>query len=126
MLADPSGNAANVATITFDVVVNPNAVHGTVISNQGFVSAPDSGIIDQPSDDPDTPIANDPTIDIVTVAPPELYVTKSGPATMNLGQWGEFAIDVHNTGRTNASNVSLRDLLPDSATGGMCNLAPMS
>ena len=52
MPADASSSQANVATITFDVVVNPNAVNGTVISNQGFVSAADSGIVDQPSDDP--------------------------------------------------------------------------
>ncbi|NIR38515.1 MAG: hypothetical protein GWN79_15245, partial [Actinobacteria bacterium] len=59
MPADASSNPANVATITFDVVVDPGVVDGTIISNQGFVSAPDAGIIDYPSDDPDTPIAND-------------------------------------------------------------------
>jgi hypothetical protein len=83
MPADQPGNTANVATIMFDVVVDPNAVNGTVISNQGFVSAPDSGIIDQPSDDPDTPIANDPTLDIVTSPCPSSMSRKSGPATMN-------------------------------------------
>ena len=48
MPADASSSPANVATITFDVVVNPNVVNGTVISNQGFVTAVDSGIVDQP------------------------------------------------------------------------------
>ena len=43
---------------------------------------------------------------------------------MNLGQWGNFAIDVQNTGQSDAWNVSLRDLLPNGATGGMCNLTP--
>ena len=43
MPADASSNPANVATITFDVVVNPSVVDGTVISNQGFVTAVDSG-----------------------------------------------------------------------------------
>jgi uncharacterized repeat protein (TIGR01451 family) len=124
MPADPTGNPNNVATITFDVVVDPDVVNGTVISNQGFVTAPDSGIIDQPSDDPDTPIVNDPTQDIVTIADPEFIVTKSGPATMNLGQWGDFTIDVHNVGLGGARSVSIRDLLPDGPTGGMCNLTP--
>jgi hypothetical protein len=32
----------------------------------------------------------------MTIAAPELVVTKSGPATMNLGQWGDFVIDVQN------------------------------
>ena len=60
----------------------------------------------------------------MTVAAPVLTVTKSGPATMNLGQWGNFAIDVQNTGLSDAWEVTLRDLLPTGATGGMCNLTP--
>ena len=59
-----------------------------------------------------------------TLVPPVLVVTKSGPATMNLGQWGDFAIDVQNTGPSDAWNATLRDLLPDGATGGMCDLTP--
>src|SRR5204862_2861720 len=55
---------------------------------------------------------------------PALVVTKSGPATMNLGQWGNFGVDVQNTGLGDAWNVSLRDLLPHGATGGMCDLTP--
>src|SRR5438128_4345873 len=43
---------------------------------------------------------------------------------MNLGQWGDFGIDVQNTGLGDAWNVSLRDLLPHGATGGMCDLTP--
>src|SRR6266516_3661485 len=43
---------------------------------------------------------------------------------MNLGQWGNFGIDVQNTGLSDAWNVSLRDLLPQGATGGMCDLTP--
>ena len=60
----------------------------------------------------------------MTIAAPNLVVTKSGPATMNLGQWGNFAIDVQNTGATDAWNASIRDLLPKGATGGMCDLTP--
>ena len=43
---------------------------------------------------------------------------------MNPGQWGDFAIDVRNTGLSDAWNVTIRDLLPDGATGGMCDLTP--
>src|SRR5438128_993385 len=64
------------------------------------------------------------TLPPMTIAPPVLTVTKSGPATMNAGQWGNFAIDVQNTGPGDAWNASLRDLLPHGATGGMCNLTP--
>src|SRR5262249_3711513 len=55
---------------------------------------------------------------------PVLVLTKSGPATMNLGQWGNFGVDIQNTGLSDAWNVSVRDLLPNGATGGMCNLTP--
>src|SRR5262249_36766822 len=123
MPADASSNPANVATITFDVVVNPSVASGTAISNQSFVNG--NGIVNQPSDDPRTPAPNDPTIDIVSsLAGPALVVRKSGPATLDLGQWGNFGIDVQNTGGSDAWNVSLRDLLPTGATGGMCNLTP--
>jgi uncharacterized repeat protein (TIGR01451 family) len=64
----------------------------------------------------------------LTIAAPELVVTKTGPATLgltlNLGQWGEFAIDVQNTGLSDAWNVTILDRLPDGATGGMCNMTP--
>jgi uncharacterized repeat protein (TIGR01451 family) len=123
MPAAASTGPSNVATITFDVAVNPNTAPGTVISNQGFVSA--TGIVNQPSDDPRTPAPNDPTQDVVGgVSAPALVVRKSGPATMNLGQWGNFSIDVQNTGQGDAWNANLRDLLPHGATGGMCSLTP--
>ena len=60
----------------------------------------------------------------MTIAAPVLVVTKSGPATMNLGQWGDFVIDVQNIGLSDAWNATIRDLLPDGATGGMCDLTP--
>ena len=47
-----------------------------------------------------------------------------GPATMTVGQSGDFAIDVRNTGPNDAWNTSLRDVLPDGATGGMCDCTP--
>ena len=99
MPADASSSQANVATITFDVVVNPNVASGTVISNQGFVTAPTAASSTIHPMIRDTPAPNDPTLDIVgSPRAPVLAVTKSGPATMNLGQWGNFAIDVQNTG----------------------------
>ncbi|MCH7779197.1 MAG: hypothetical protein IH878_22110, partial [Gemmatimonadetes bacterium] len=64
----------------------------------------------------------------LTIAAPELVVTKSGPATLgrtlNLGEWGDFGIDVLNTGLSDAWNVTILDRLPDGATGGMCDIAP--
>ena len=60
----------------------------------------------------------------MTIAAPELVVDKTGPATMNIGEWGDFVIDVANAGLSDAWDVSLRDRLPDGATGGMCDLTP--
>src|SRR6266705_3917085 len=60
----------------------------------------------------------------MTIAAPALVVTKFGPATMNLGQFGDFALDVQNAGLIDAWDVSLRDLLPDGPTGGMCDVTP--
>jgi uncharacterized repeat protein (TIGR01451 family)/fimbrial isopeptide formation D2 family protein len=60
----------------------------------------------------------------MTIVAPNLVVTKTGPATMSLGQWGNFGIDVQNTGLSDAWNTSLRDLLPRGATGGMCDKTP--
>ena len=42
----------------------------------------------------------------LTIAAPVLVVDKSGPATMNLGQWGDFVLDVRNTGLTDAWDVT--------------------
>lgn len=60
----------------------------------------------------------------MTIAAPNLVMTKTGPATMTIGQWGQFGLDVQNTGTSDAWNVTLLDRLPSGATGGMCNTAP--
>ena len=64
----------------------------------------------------------------LTIAAPQLVVTKTGPATigktLNLGQWGQFALDVRNTGLTAACDVTVLDRLPNGPTGGMCAIAP--
>jgi uncharacterized repeat protein (TIGR01451 family) len=114
MPADPSNNTANVATITFDVVVSPNAAGGTVISNQGFVSG--NGFADVPSDDPDTPAPNDPTRD--TVSSSGLRVQKisadltGDPNVLLPGETLRYTITVNNVGAADTVNVTLRDAIP--------------
>ena len=117
MPADASSSQANVATITFDVVVNPNVANGTVISNQGFVTAVASGIVDQPSDDPDTPTPNDPTRDIVGNLP-SLYAEKSvalfgdlgSPGIVDPGDVLRYTITVKNSAAIPATGVVLTRL----------------
>src|SRR6267378_1583111 len=60
----------------------------------------------------------------LTIAAPNLVMTKSGPATMNIGQLGQFALNLQNTGNADAWNVTLQDRLPSGATGGMCATTP--
>ena len=64
----------------------------------------------------------------LTIAGPSLIVTKTGPATLgrtlNLGQFGEFAVDVHNAGLSDAWDVTIVDRLPDGPQGGMCEMTP--
>jgi uncharacterized repeat protein (TIGR01451 family) len=60
----------------------------------------------------------------LTIAAPKPVMTKSGPATMNIGQLGQFALNLQNTGNIDAWNVTIVDKLPTGATGGMCTAAP--
>ena len=123
LLADPSGTSGDVAVITFDVVVDETAVDGTVISNQGFVSAPAGGVNRQPSDDPDTPIVDDPTRDIVG-ALPLLFADKRVELLDDLGSPGvidpddtlRYTITVFNTGSVDATGASLTDAVPANTT----------
>jgi uncharacterized repeat protein (TIGR01451 family) len=123
MPADASSTQANVATISFEVVVDRNVVSGTVISNQGFVTAEPGGIVDHPSDDPDTPTANDPTRDVVGGGPllyAEKRVTLFGdlgsPGLVDPGDVLRYTITVRNTGQIAATGVVLRDTVPANTT----------
>jgi uncharacterized repeat protein (TIGR01451 family) len=55
---------------------------------------------------------------------PNLVLTKTGPATMSIGQWGQFGLNIQNIGSSDAWNVTLLDRFPHGATGGMCNTTP--
>ncbi|HEV2227466.1 MAG TPA: hypothetical protein VGR86_00795, partial [Steroidobacteraceae bacterium] len=60
----------------------------------------------------------------VTVPISAVTLTKGGPATMYLGQLGQFTLNVQNTGTADAWNATIVDKLPTGATGGMCASAP--
>jgi uncharacterized repeat protein (TIGR01451 family) len=123
MPADPGSSPANVATITFDVVIDPNVVDGTIISNQGFVSAVTNGIVDAPSDDPRTPIPNDPTRDVVGNHP-LLYAEKVAALLVDLGTPGvvdpgdvlRYTITIQNSAAIPATGAVLRDAVPANTT----------
>src|SRR6201982_503117 len=60
----------------------------------------------------------------LTIAAPQPVMTKSGPATMNIGQLEQFALNLQNTGNIDAWNATMVDRLPTGATGGMCTAPP--
>jgi uncharacterized repeat protein (TIGR01451 family) len=61
----------------------------------------------------------------MTIAAPNIVLTKTGPATMALGQPAQFGLDVQNTGASDAWNVTLLDRLPKgTSNGGMCSFTP--
>jgi uncharacterized repeat protein (TIGR01451 family) len=123
MRADPSQAADNVATLVFDVVVDPGVLDGTVISNQAFVSAPSGGVANRPSDDPRTPILDDPTRDVVGSAP-LLFAPKSAVLIDDAGSPGvvdpddvlRYTIVVYNSGAVPATGVTLSDGVPANTT----------
>jgi len=120
--ADTDVAADNVATITFDVLVNLSAVNGTVISNQGFFngSGAGSGVFpQQPSDDPGTALPDDPTIDVVgnipvvdalkTVA---IQTDLNGNGQADPGDTLRYTITTTNIGALPATNVVFTDAVP--------------
>lgn len=119
MRADPTSTPDNVATVVFEVLVDPGVIDGTVIANQAFVSAPTGGVLDQPSDDPRTLVPDDPTRDVVGSAP-LLFAPKSVVLVQDNGVIGQvdpgdrlrYTITVYNEGAVPATNATLFDAIP--------------
>ncbi|MFZ2161061.1 MAG: isopeptide-forming domain-containing fimbrial protein [Sideroxyarcus sp.] len=116
----------NVATITFDVVVSTSVVNGTVISNQGFVNgngATSGAFPEEPSDDPATPVINDPTRDVVGSLP-LVDATKTVAIAVDGGSVGivdpgdtlRYTITVSNFGAVPATAASFADAVPANTT----------
>ena len=124
--ADAAAPATHVAVITFQVTVSPTALDGTVISNQGFVAGAGAGgtvLAVQPSDDPATAVANDPTRDIVGALPlldaqktVSLEVDVNGDGILNPGDTLRYTITISNSGVQPATDVVLNDPVPVNTT----------
>ena len=124
--ADEDPEASNVATVTFDVVVDPDAMDGLIVENQGFVSGEGAGSgpqPEQPSDDPDTPIADDPTQNVVGNLP-LIYPLKTvaifqdfgSPGIVDPGDVLRYTIVINNFGAIPATGVVLTDTVPPDTT----------
>jgi uncharacterized repeat protein (TIGR01451 family)/fimbrial isopeptide formation D2 family protein len=124
--ADPDGANGVVATITFDVIVSPDVADGTILVNQAFVSGSGAGGVplpEQPSDDPRTPIENDPTRDVVGNLPlvfahkgVELLEDGGSPGIVDPEDVLRYTITIVNTAATPATDVVLTDPVPENTT----------
>lgn len=63
--------------------------------------------------------------DPTTIAAPTLVMSKSGPASLNLGDIGDFVLDLQNTGNSVAWDAEILDRLPNTGNGGMCDVPPV-
>jgi uncharacterized repeat protein (TIGR01451 family) len=118
-----AGVADNTAVVTFDVVVYPDVADGTIIANQAFLDAVDYGLADVPSDDPRTPVVDDPTRDIVGNFPllfatkaAELLVDMGSPGIVDPGDVLHYTITIYNNGAIDATDVELSDRVPANTT----------
>lgn len=115
--------ADSAATLTFVVLVDPDVADATVISNQAFVSALTSSIVDQPSDDPRTAAVDDPTQDVVgnfpyifPVKTAELLLDYDSPNIVDPGDVLRYTILVQNNGSVPATMARLADVVPTDTT----------
>ncbi|MDH5324987.1 MAG: hypothetical protein OEZ68_06810 [Gammaproteobacteria bacterium] len=115
------------AVIHFDVRINMDAINGSIISNQAYVNAYGVGsgplTAEQPSDDPNTALPDDPTLDVVGNLPfvdsqktVSLVVDNGAPGFVDPGDVLRYTIITTNYGAVPATNVILRDAVPLNTT----------
>ncbi|MFA6902921.1 MAG: isopeptide-forming domain-containing fimbrial protein [Gallionellaceae bacterium] len=109
--------------VVFDVtvVLNDNVVANT--NGKTFTNTA-SYTLDQ-IDDVVNPVAGSSgTSALRTIVGPVLTLQKSGPATMSIGTPATFTLNIQNSGTSTAYDATITDILPNPATGGMCDTAP--
>ena len=129
MIADGSASdftAGAFATIVFDVMINANVINGTIISNQAYVNGENLinvALPQKPSNDPNTVLPDDPTLDLVGNQPlldAQKTVSIEGDAgtigVLDPGETLRYTIVVTNTGAAPATGVSFIDAIPADTT----------
>ncbi|RZV37387.1 MAG: DUF11 domain-containing protein, partial [Chromatiales bacterium] len=100
---------------------SPTNVAGLTFTNTAYYT------YNENDGDPATQQNGDPgTTAPMTIVEPDLVMTKTGPSSVNVGVPETFTLDVHNTGGSPAYYVTLTDLLPNDADGGMCDAVPQN
>src|SRR6266446_1667254 len=101
--------------VRFRVQIAAGIPAGTILTNTALVTW----------NNPSRTASASVSIAIGETSTPNLTLTKTGPATMSLGQLGQFGLNVQNTGVRDAWNATILDRLPKpSPTGGMCSFTP--
>ena len=98
--------------ICFQVTIGTDGF--TSVANQGTVGG--TNITPVLTDDPDTTTPNDPTATPVTIGPPELTITKFGPAEAVVETTILYTGTMTNVSDSTAYNVVLVDQLPAGVT----------
>src|SRR5882762_4241803 len=107
--------AGQAIDVRFRVQISAGIPAGTILTNTALVTW----------NTPTRTSSASVSIAIGETSAPSLVLTKTGPATMSLGQLGQFGLNVQNTGVSDAWNATLLDRLPQSTpTGGMCSSIP--
>ena len=126
MRADATATTTNVATISFDVVINNTVVNGTIISNQAFLNADGAGsglMPEQPSDDPSTVALDDPTLNVIGNQPlldalktVSIVVDNGTIGSLDPGDVIRYTITINNIGPKEATGVTFTDAVPANTT----------
>ncbi len=105
------------AVVEFEVEVRPDAPRGRAVANQGFVT--DALGATEPTDDPLTPIDDDPTVFVVGGQPDltafvkrAVIVDGDGSGRARIGDVVEWRLDVTNVGAGAARRVRIDDAVP--------------
>jgi uncharacterized repeat protein (TIGR01451 family)/fimbrial isopeptide formation D2 family protein len=124
--ADATATTDNVATISFDVVIDSDVVDGAIIANQGFLNATGTGsgpASEEPSDDPATAVLDDPTRDVVGNLPlvdahktVQILVDGGSAGNVDPGDVLQYTIVISNTAATPATGVVFTDAVPADTT----------
>ena len=116
----PAGEQA-VIEITVRLADTPTNVAGLTFTNTAYYT------YNLRDGEPGTQRTGDPgTTEPMTVVEPDLTLVKTGPLRAGVGDPETFTINVHNAGASRAYNVTLTDLLPNQADGGMCGAPPQN
>jgi hypothetical protein len=112
IVQSPTPTTFNVDGVDYTLAMNfldpnGNPVSQFITSEGGVTNT--TGLVGQFTPPPGTPV---------------IMTDKSGPAKLKPAEFGNFTVDMHNTGTIDAVNLTLVDRLPDTPTGGMCTTPP--